>query len=63
VHADHELPTWQKNILSDPQTSGGLLISCAPEVESEVLDFIRKSGFISAQTIGRFNSGAGIEVI
>ncbi len=62
VHADHELPTWQKNILSDPQTSGGLLISCAPEVESEVLDFIRKSGFISAQTIGRFTSGAGIEV-
>ena len=25
------LPDWQRHLLTDPQTSGGLLIACAPE--------------------------------
>jgi selenide,water dikinase len=53
---------WQKNLLSDPQTSGGLLISCAPEVEVEVLQLLHQAGFISAKKIGHFAAGAGIKI-
>jgi len=62
VTAEEELAQWQKNLLSDPQTSGGLLISCAPEVEREVLEYLRQSGFISAQKIGQFTQGQGIKI-
>jgi selenide,water dikinase len=35
-------PDWQKAILTDPQTSGGLLVSCAPEAEAEVMGIFRR---------------------
>ena len=31
VQLEATLPEWQNNLLSDPQTSGGLLVACAPE--------------------------------
>ncbi len=42
---------WQQNLLSDPQTSGGLLVACAPECENEVLEIFRREGFAPV-TIG-----------
>jgi selenide,water dikinase len=63
IQANSELPTWQKNLLSDPQTSGGLLISCAPEVEGEVIQILHQAGFISAKKIGNFAAGAGIKMV
>jgi selenide,water dikinase len=30
-------PEWQRKLLSDPQTSGGLLVACAPEAVESVL--------------------------
>ncbi|MBI3524437.1 MAG: selenide, water dikinase SelD [Betaproteobacteria bacterium] len=36
---------WQQKLLSDPQTSGGLLVACAPEAEAEVLAEFRRDGF------------------
>jgi selenide,water dikinase len=48
---------WQKKILTDPQTSGGLLVACAPEAEREVLDAFRKKGFADARVIGRLAAG------
>jgi len=53
---------WQKNILSDPQTSGGLLISCAPECENEVLNILKADGFMESKKIGFFASGSGLSV-
>lgn len=53
---------WQQNLLTDPQTSGGLLISCAPEQEAEVLSILNLDGFTSAQKIGQFVSGKGLSV-
>ena len=53
---------WQQNLLTDPQTSGGLLISCAPEQEAEVLSILNLGGFSSAQKIGQFVSGKGLSV-
>jgi selenide, water dikinase len=56
------LQLWQQNILSDPQTSGGLLVSCAPECESEVLKILNAGGFTDARKIGHFTSGSGLSI-
>ena len=53
----------QQALLCDPQTSGGLLVSCAPELESEVLACFQRHGFASARTIGRMVEGSGVEVV
>jgi hypothetical protein len=57
------LALWQQNLLTDPQTSGGLLISCAPEQEAEVLSILNSGGFASAQKIGHFAAGTGLSVV
>lgn len=48
---------WQQKLLSDPQTSGGLLVACAPGSESTVLAEFERRGFRPA-TIGRMVQGA-----
>ena len=53
-------PEWQRKLITDPQTSGGLLVACAPEAEKSVLDEFRKRGFAQARTIGRLAAGAGL---
>jgi len=50
-------PEWQQKMLSDPQTSGGLLVACAPEVVGEVLAAFRADGFDRARVIGGFTAG------
>ena len=40
-------------LLTDPQTSGGLLVACAPEAAAAVLDCFRQHGFGQASVIGR----------
>jgi len=50
-------PDWQRKLLTDPQTSGGLLVACAPEAEQAVLAEFRKRGFAQARTIGRLAAG------
>jgi len=39
-------------LLSDPQTSGGLLVSCAPEAVAAVLEIFARHGFGAATDIG-----------
>ncbi|MGH6627175.1 MAG: selenide, water dikinase SelD [Burkholderiaceae bacterium] len=39
-------------LLTDPQTSGGLLVSCAPQAAGEVLAVFRRHGFEGAAVIG-----------
>jgi selenide,water dikinase len=48
---------WQQNLLSDPQTSGGLLIACAPEAAAQVLDLLRAQDFAAAAVIGSLVPG------
>ena len=58
-------PSWQKQLMTDPQTSGGLLVACAAESEAEVLGLFHRSGFEHAQTIGELvasKDAAHIEV-
>ena len=63
VRLASNLALWQQNLLTDPQTSGGLLISCAPEQEAEVLSILNLGGFASAQKIGHFAPGTGLSVV
>ena len=51
-------------ILTDPQTSGGLLVACTPESAPKVLDIFNGLRFESAAVIGGFaGRGAGVDVI
>ena len=56
VRAGVEFPEWKRNILTDPQTSGGLLVACAPDAEKAVLEEFEKGGF-EARAIGRLQPG------
>ena len=49
--ASHITPV-QQALLTDPQTSGGLLVSCAPETVGEVLKVFERHGFAQAADIG-----------
>ncbi|MTH65320.1 selenide, water dikinase SelD [Paracoccus shanxieyensis] len=62
VRVQGDMPDWQRALLTDPQTSGGLLIACAPDAADEVLGQIRAAGFPLAAIIGQAEDGAGIAV-
>jgi selenide,water dikinase len=48
----------QRVLLTDPQTSGGLLVSCDPGSVDEVLALFAREGFGDAAVIGRMAEGA-----
>ena len=52
-------PAVDQALLSDPQTSGGLLVSCAPDAVPAVLEIFRQHGFDSAIEIGEITAGGG----
>jgi selenide,water dikinase len=47
----------QHMLLTDPQTSGGLLVSCDPASVDEVLALFRREGFEAAAVIGEMVAG------
>jgi len=47
----------ERALLTDPQTSGGLLVSCTPESVDEVLAIFRRNGFGQAAVIGQARPG------
>lgn len=51
------MPDWQRHLLTDPQTSGGLLISCAPERAEAIARSIVAAGYAEARIIGNARSG------
>ncbi|MBK5915169.1 selenide, water dikinase SelD [Rhodocyclus purpureus] len=50
-------PDWQRTLITDPQTSGGLLIACAESGAARVLELLHGEGFAEAVVIGRLESG------
>jgi len=52
------LPPTAQALLTDPQTSGGLLVSCAPDSVQAVLDVFAREGFAQAAVVGRVAAGA-----
>jgi selenide, water dikinase len=57
VNLDSNLPGWAQRLLCDPQTSGGLMVACAPKAVDEVLGRFHAEGFGSAATIGLLEAG------
>ncbi len=48
---------WQRNLLTDPQTSGGLLITCAPSAVDAVMAILHAQGFGQAAVFGQLHTG------
>src|SRR6516164_3801225 len=59
-----DCPLWRRQLLTDPQTSGGLLVGCAPERADALLRTIRDAGYCSASIIGEMRAGPpGIDAL
>ena len=50
---DRNLPSWHREILMDPQTSGGLLAAVDHRQAPALLEALRKAGVSGARIIGR----------
>ncbi|MDP1914125.1 selenide, water dikinase SelD [Brevundimonas sp.] len=48
---------WRRDLLTDPQTSGGLLIAVAADKAEAVLALVREAGFSRAAAVGRVVEG------
>ena len=49
---------WRRDILCDPQTSGGLLIAVAADQADAVLKHVTAAGFAASRIVGRLVEGA-----
>ncbi len=47
---------WHQTLITDPQTSGGLLVSCAPHAAHAVLHCFHSHGFTQAAQIGSLHT-------
>jgi selenide,water dikinase len=54
---------WQRHLLTDPQTSGGLLVACGASEADKLLSEIKIAGFAEASIIGEMSAGGGADVI
>ncbi|WP_199555239.1 selenide, water dikinase SelD [Sandaracinobacteroides hominis] len=58
-----DFPLWRRDLLTDPQTSGGLLIAVAPEQAEALTARARGEGFAETRIVGRVAHGpAGVTV-
>ncbi len=48
---------WQRNMMMDPQTSGGLLVSCPPERADAIVRLFHEQGYGHATVIGEMTAG------
>ncbi len=64
VSVAERLSGADRALLTDPQTSGGLLVSCAPQALDAVLAIFREQGFGEAAVIGQVAAaGAGARLV
>ncbi|HSR78659.1 MAG TPA: selenide, water dikinase SelD [Xanthobacteraceae bacterium] len=52
-----EFPEWRRHLLTDPQTSGGLLIACHPDRAATILTTIVAANCPHARIIGHVQTG------
>jgi selenide, water dikinase len=57
VALPEDFPEWKRKLITDPQTSGGLLVSCAPDAVQPVLAEFNKRGFAEAAIVGKVSAG------
>ncbi len=58
-----DLADWQRGLLSDPQTSGGLLVAVAEDEADSVLGLIVDAGYPAARVVGRAEAGEARVVV
>ena len=59
-----DMPEWRRALLTDPQTSGGLLVACKAERAEAIRAAIEAAGYPRASVIGTVAAGSpGIEVV
>ncbi|GGF81874.1 selenide, water dikinase [Azorhizobium oxalatiphilum] len=64
VRLPADFPDWRLNLLTDPQTSGGLLVSCAADEADRLVAEINAAGYPAACRIGAVVEGpAEVRVI
>jgi selenide,water dikinase len=64
VDLPQDYPEWQRKLLCDPQTSGGLLVACAANEADKVLATFLDQGFAAACVIGKMVAGeARVKVV
>jgi selenide,water dikinase len=64
VRGDGTLCEWRRDLLTDPQTSGGLLIAIAPDQVDRLVGWARERGFAASRIVGRVGGGpAGVTVL
>ena len=51
-------PAWVRDLLCDPQTSGGLLVCASPDGSERALELVRSAGFHDAAVVGELATGA-----
>lgn len=54
------LPETMRHLLTDPQTSGGLLVSCDARASLRILGMIQAAGHPEAAIVGRVSAGAPV---
>src|SRR5690606_6283109 len=52
VQLPTDLDPWRKDLLCDPQTSGGLLIAVAADDAKDLLDLLGVEGFPASRIVG-----------
>ena len=57
IELSPHLAPWQQALITDPQTSGGLLVACAPDAVDDVMAEFRNGGFADARPIGKLLAG------
>jgi len=58
------LPAWRQALLTDPQTSGGLLVACKAERAEEIRAMIEAAGYPRAGIIGTVTAGEpAVEIV
>jgi selenide,water dikinase len=59
-----DCPDWKRHLLTDPQTSGGLLVSCASDKAAAIAQRIKAAGYPLASLIGHADAGtASVSVL
>jgi selenide, water dikinase len=58
IRLPRDFPEWQRDLLTDPQTSGGLLVACDPDRAAAIAQTIEGGGFPHVRMIGRVEAGA-----
>jgi selenide, water dikinase len=53
-----DMEQWQKNMLMDPQTSGGLMVSCPPDRADTLVALFHEQGYGFASVVGEMTAGA-----